>query len=119
MTSVYEKYLFHEGVKGMRWGHRKDRYANKNSSQKPASSSWKSKDAKTLSDDELKSRLTRLKREKEYKQLTVSRGRKAANWIAKTAGTILVATAITAASNKMMNDVYKNALDKKWPPSKS
>lgn len=65
--------LEHAGVKGMRWGQRKRAKAVKKEAEaaKPK--------VKDMSDDELKSRINRIKLEKEFAKLTapeVSRGRK-------------------------------------------
>lgn len=113
MTKEFNDYLAHYGVKGQKWGIR--RYQNedgtlKNPKRKPESSTWKSKDASNLSDEELNRRNSRLQRENQYKQLTQSKTSKAMKWIGKTASAILVATAIGAAKGKM-GGVYKNGLD--------
>lgn len=100
MGLEYNSYLAHHGVRGMRWG--QHLMAGKNvkekpkvpRKQKPESSTWKAKDAGNLSDEELRKRLTRLQQEKQYKEMTASRSARARKWVAKTAGKILVATAI-------------------------
>ena len=116
-----DTYLAHHGIKGQKWGIR--RFQNEDGTlknakrrNKPESKTWKSKDAANLSDEEMKRRLKRLRDERDYRNLTESRKKKAAKWIARTATAILVTTAITAVSNKMQNDVYANALNKRWPP---
>lgn len=109
--SVYNEYLAHYGIKGQKWGIR--RYQNEDGSYtdlgrrlrnavarpKSESSTWKAKDAGSLSDDELRRRLTRLQQEKQYKEMTASRAAKARKWISKTAGKILVTTAIGVAAS--------------------
>ena len=99
MYQEYTDYLAHYGIKGQKWGVR--RFQNEDGSlknplrrPKPESKTWKAKDASTLSDDELRRRLTRLQQEKQYKEMTASRATRARKWIAKTAGRVLVATAI-------------------------
>ena len=102
MNLEYNTYLAHHGVRGMRWG--EHHMAGKNVAKevakkdaltkKPESSTWKAKDAGSLSDEELRRRLTRLQQEKQYKEMTTSRAAKARKWVAKTAGKILVTTAI-------------------------
>ena len=107
MNLEYNTYLAHHGVKGMRWGisimagknvaknvASKDARNESSSKKKPESSTWKAKDAGNLSDEELRKRLTRLQQEKQYKEMTASRATRARKWVAKTAGKILVATAI-------------------------
>lgn len=92
-------------VKNLSGGNQKD---------KPESATWKSKDARYLSDAELNRRNSRLDREKHYKDMTKSRGQKAASWIKKTAGVILVAALVETAKNKMANN-YKQTLDTYGP----
>ena len=81
-----------------------------NKESKPESSTWKSKDAPYLSDAELNRRNSRLQREQQYKQMTKSRKKKAAEWIGKTAGAVFVATAIGVLKGKM-NQAYKAKID--------
>ena len=110
-------YIKHDGIKGMKWGIRrfqnkdgtlteegKRRYANR-----PESSTWRSKDAGTLSDAELNRRNSRLQREEQYRRMTQSKMSKAAKWIAGTAGTILVASAIGALKGQVQKN-YKDYL---------
>lgn len=90
---MYEDYLMHYGVKGMRWGHRKDRKkSNKdrirlNKSERNQVRKIKRERKKAsrrhmlLSDEELNARVKRLESEKRLKDLTessVSPGKKAA-----------------------------------------
>ena len=81
--------------------------------KKGESSTWKSKDAETLSDAELNRRNQRLQKEEQYRRLTKSNKRKAAEWLGKTAKAVLVTSAITAltnyAVNKYQNNVYPKA----------
>lgn len=85
MTTVEEIYaklgitadesLEHSGVKGMRWGKRK---------QAKADAAAKKHAVRNMSDDELKSAINRIKLEREYATLTapqLSSGRKAVNQI--------------------------------------
>jgi hypothetical protein len=63
--------LAHAGVKGMRWGVRKDRSENGTPrlSRKDAAKA-KKEEVKGLSDDELRRRINRIQMEKQYSQLT-------------------------------------------------
>lgn len=85
MTQAYEQYLAHYGIKGQKHGNRrfqnedgslteagKIRYGiGKGHGQKkdvPESDTWKKKESKYLSDDELNRRNNRMMREAQYKQ---------------------------------------------------
>lgn len=81
-----------------------------NKNLKGESSTWKSKDAEKLSDAELNRRNSRLQREQQYKNMTKSNARKAAEWVGKTAGAVLVTTAIGVLKGKM-NQMYKTKID--------
>jgi len=72
MTYEYSNYLAHHGVKGQKWGVR--RYQNEDgtpkhpgSQQKPESATWKARDARNLSNEELDRRNTRLQKENQYR----------------------------------------------------
>ena len=78
--------------------------------KKGESSTWKSKDASTLSDAELNRRNSRLQREQQYKNLTKSNKKKAAEWLGKTASAVLVATAIGVIKGKMTQH-YRDKAD--------
>lgn len=115
----YGEFIAHYGVKGQKWGIR--RFQNKDGTlknpfkkKKPESQTWEAKDASYLSDDELRRRITRLQQEKQYKEMTASRATKARKWIAKTAGKILVATAIGAlagVARKGYDSILKGSVD--------
>lgn len=114
MSLEYNAYLAHYGVPGMRWGHRKDTYKKEaekasrlTARKKPESKTWKAKDAGNLSDEELRRRLTRLQQEKQYKEMTASRATRARKWVAKTAGKVLVATAVGVLA-KSASNAYTN-----------
>lgn len=68
-----EEFLLHYGIKGQKWGIR--RFQNKDGSltaagRKRYSDEGSGNDIKSMSDDELRTRLNRLNMEKQYKQLT-------------------------------------------------
>lgn len=80
--------LAHYGTKGMKWGERKsDRKSAKKAAGEKADSDRKA--IKTMSDDDLKVKINRLKLEKEYRTLTapkVNQGRKIVGEILKDVG---------------------------------
>lgn len=72
LQKEYESYLMHHGVKGQRWGVRKEQRAVSKSRRKAL------KRVKTMSTKELDDRISRLEKEKRLRELTeseVSRGR--------------------------------------------
>lgn len=137
-------YLSHYGIPHMKWHQRrfqdeqgrltpagKERYKKTNSDstkkeneskeevkntkkQKAESSTWKSKDAAYLTDEELNRRNSRLQRERQYREMTKSKKRKAVEWIAKTAGVIFVASAVGVAKGRMAGH-YKDMFDSYGP----
>lgn len=65
--------LTHYGVKGMKWGIRRDRRSNASTKRTKKIKRSRAKDTKNrrlLSDEELKKRINRLELEKKYKQLS-------------------------------------------------
>jgi len=112
--------LSHYGIKGQKWGNRrfqnedgslteegKRRYGKESSRYSEDSRKWKSKDAHSLSDEELNRRNSRLQRERQYKDLTVSPVKK--EFIAA-AKKIFVGT-IVGVSVAAMAKNYKTVLD--------
>lgn len=78
MPSPVADELAHYGIPGMKWGQRKSRSGGSGGSSSSSAKLVHPK-AKHLSDDELKSRIARMKLEVEYKKLTTpapSAGRK-------------------------------------------
>lgn len=112
--------LAHFGIKGQKWGVRryqnedrtltaegKDRY-RKESEYDSKSNTWKSKDARHLTDEELNKRNSRLQRERQYRDLTEPPIKKATKEVLKK---IFVATAIGVTAAAMTKN-YKSWMDK-------
>lgn len=121
--------LYHYGILGMKWGVR--RFQNKDGSLTPRGKSRKKskesdipahedyskahnkKSVKSMSDAELRARLNRLQMEKNYQTLmgdeNVSKGKKIANGLLKTATTVatVTGTALTIYNNA---DKIKNII---------
>jgi hypothetical protein len=71
-VGITDEELGHAGVKGMRWGRRKKKSSSGEDSGPPKPN------VKTMSDDDLRNAINRIKMEKEFAKLTapeVSRGR--------------------------------------------
>lgn len=110
------EFLYHHGIKGMKWGVR--RYQNKDGSLTPAGKKRKRsamEEARTLSDEELRSRINRMNAEKQYVNLVnernVSSGQRRVKQLLKTMGSVATATstALTLYSNseRIINLVEK------------
>lgn len=67
--------LKHHGIKGMKWGVRRKSKKTSSGSKSPSSNEgrYKSRSVKSLSDQELRSRIQRIELEKRYKDLTSPR----------------------------------------------
>lgn len=76
---------------------------------KPESSTWKPKEAKYLSDNELNRRNSRLQRERQYREMTEGRGRKFIKGFGKAMNKILIGSLIGAAAGIMAKN-YKDML---------
>lgn len=120
-----EGYLCHHGVKGMKWGRRKDR--NKGSSPNKAknvknkdqkiennkdekkSSNKPKKKLKDLTDQELQSKIRRLQMEKQYRDLKkdeVSAGKRLLGEILKTSGRMLGVQVANYVGGKAINNLF-------------
>lgn len=118
----------HHGVKGMKWGVRRsqaqlDRAAGRRAQKKDAkqarktsnaqnSKSGKRTEAKTLSNDELRSRINRLQMEKQYSELASSPAvqsgaQKAGGVLLKEGGKI-----VSNAGKQVVTQLVKNELEK-------
>lgn len=110
---VLEKgnFLEHFGVKGMKWGIRKDR--------RPRTAKAAAKKARSLSDDELRSAVNRLNLEKQYVQLTtgksgpsrIARGRSLVNQI--------VISAASKSAKSYLTKEFTGQLESWRPPKGS
>lgn len=86
---TYTNELNHSGVKGMRWGVRKDRPNKIKVSKKTKA------DPKSMSDEELKKVVNRLQMERQYSQLSsteVSKGKRYAQKVMKVGTTVATVT---------------------------
>lgn len=75
--------LRHYGTKGMRWGIRKKRGSSVKKASKP-----KKRSIKDMSDAELRERINRINMERQYSQLTRTRGQVVGRTAAKITGDI-------------------------------
>lgn len=114
-----EDYLCHHGVKGMKWGVRKQRpkssvtsFRRKSSSKAKATkktSIIKKTSIKNLSDEALQKKVRRLQLEKQYRDLKrdeVSTGRKILGEILKTSGKTLGVQVANHVGGKMINKAF-------------
>ena len=100
--------LTHHGIRGMRWGVRRTpAQLGKASTKSSSKTNSKKTNVKSMSDDELRKKVSRLQLEKQYSQLSsseVNRGRAAAQRILKTATT---AAAVTTTALTLYNNAGK------------
>ena len=116
---LYSDELQHHGIKGMKWGIRKDRKKSSMVSGKKKRSTTTSglhedykkahdrTSARTMSDAELRARINRLQMEKQYSDLSgadIARGKQVAKTIMKVATTV---AAVTTTGLTIYNNVDK------------
>lgn len=100
---TFSEELAHFGIKGMKWGVRKNRSASGGESSKsqsflskdePTTSEWhRSRRFDHLSNKDLKARINRLEMEKKYRDLTMTKSERRRKAIKKAIGDILANTA--------------------------
>lgn len=110
-TSV-DSFLEHYGVKGMKWGVRRDRSKSSGSSGEGTNNK---PHAHELSDEELKKHIARMELEKRYTDLSKqkhSATKGAGADFAKELGKNLVRTAVSAAGTHAVNSALKAVVKK-------
>lgn len=100
---TFSEELAHFGIKGMKWGVRKNRSASRVGSSKsqsflskdePTTSEWhRSRRFDHLSNKDLKARINRIEMEKKYRDLTMTKSERRRKAIKKAIGDILANTA--------------------------
>lgn len=119
---MYEDYLCHHGVKGMKWGIRKNRKktsffsrksnkqkTNQNGTKKQTTPAKKKTGVKNWSDQELQSKIRRLQMEKQYRDLKrdeVSAGRKLLGDILRTSGKTVGVQVANYVAGKAINKAF-------------
>ena len=84
MAGSVEDYLAHYGVKGMKWGRRKNESGGYDYVGRRVKGGTLDKpDVSKMSDDELRTRINRIKMETEYSQLTKRQPAKAEKFVKK------------------------------------
>lgn len=111
----YSDELHHYGVKGMKWGVRKDVYKSIGNISKSASNvvrktNNKKKNYSNLSNEELRRRIDRLQLEKRYSELTgddMSKGKRRAMQILDISGDVASVAASAAAIGLTLHRIKK------------
>lgn len=110
--TLSEDELEHAGVKGMRWGRRK----KKSSSESDDADSGPPKpNVKTMSDDDLKAAINRIKLEREFTKLTapeVNRGRKIVGELLLEVGKQQAKSYLNRQVEELLKDGLKSAAKK-------
>ena len=116
MNDKTEDFLTHYGILGMKWGVRKaGGSSSSKSSNRNKSTGTQKKSVENMSDDELRTAISRIQMEKQYKSLTAketSAGKKFASEVLSSAGK-QVATAYTAKLMTQKLDSIMSAKSKK------
>lgn len=101
-----KEFLEHYGVKGMKWGARR----NRDSSSKPQRTTY-SKSPSRLSDAELNRRIKRLELEKKYSELnnpTTSNGKKYAQSLLENSGRVATSAVVSGVATFAVQKALKN-----------
>ena len=102
---IYNGQLYHHGIKGMKWGVRKDK------NKKHVRRKSKRDQIKSMSDEELNKKINRLQKENQYRQLTENKGIAAGK---KIVSTILVGS-ITGVGTYYLSRAMKGGINKSIP----
>ena len=119
MTTIDYPYLYHHGVKGMKWGVRKDRSTASGSMRRKkaikrivkASQKTQKKRLSQMSDAELKKKIERLELQKKYKSLkkdNQTKGRQMISEIAEKSVKNIGTQALTFALGTAINAALKS-----------
>lgn len=120
LTTQTESELYHHGIKGMRWGNRKDRTGSSDSkgkSLKPGidpshKKAHSKKKLKYMSDAELREINNRLNMETQYRNMTKtkSKGKKVVDAFCSTATTIAAVTAAYGTYKKVLGPIMEKMI---------
>ena len=112
LQTEYDNYLMHHGVKGQRWGVRKEQRAVSKSRRKAL------KRVKTMSTKELNDRISRLEKEKKLRELTeseVSKGRTFVKNLLVESGRQIAKDALVGIGKYAMSNIGKGFYTSKSP----
>lgn len=103
-------YLEHYGVKGMKWGIRKDRKSRSRSAESAEVQRLRGKKAFELSDDDLRKVSSRIELEKRYTSSVTPTSKKIINEAVKKSSKTLLAAGLTWAGTKAAKAIVSLAL---------
>lgn len=79
-----EKFLVHYGVKGMKWGKRKNPASSDSAQSTSVRTAAKKKGVHTVSNQELQTAINRMRLEQDFKRLSVNEKSPVTRWISST-----------------------------------